>query len=132
MLLPKSAYSCTTGIVVESDLKTVVSRGSSSQLYHVVYEYKVQGHWYCSDNVNFWILRTDGSLAAQEFVLSKYPLNKQVLVYYQRSDPGFAVLDPKVLLTTKIGLSILLFVLFLSTYGVVWSCLRWRKTPYSG
>jgi hypothetical protein len=131
MLLPRSAYSQVTGIVVESHLRTVESRGYASQIYYVLYKYQVARNSYCSDRINFWMIRTNGGIAAEEAVLSEYPLNKQVLVYYQRSDPGFAVLDPYVPLTTKVGLSILLFVLFLSTFGVVWSFLRWRKTLYS-
>ena len=123
MFLSRAAYGHVTGTVVKSRMKLIVSRGGDSQLADIGYKYQVQDHVYYSENVIFWFPRPN-SEEFEEEMLQQYPLNKQVIVFYQRSNPQFAVLNPDVLLSTKICMSILLAVFLLSAIGVGWLSYR--------
>jgi len=120
VFLPVSSYSHTVGTVIVSQLREVEARGYAKPVYYVVYEYEVNGRQYTSDKIDFKFIQTDGTESGEEAVLATYPVDKHVVVYYQRSHPEFAVLQPDVPIPTKIFIICLFFFFLLSAYGMVW------------
>lgn len=123
MFLSRAAYGNVIGTVTTSRMKLVVTRGYTSKLADIEYKYEVRNNWYYSKNIIFWFPKPNDKDFEQE-ILSHYPLKSRVIVYYQRNYPQFAVLNPDVPASTKISLSVLLLIFFLSVLGSIWSFYR--------
>jgi hypothetical protein len=87
--LRSSSWPTARGRISESHFKSSSSsRGGPSGVVRFAYE--VDGHWYESDRV------TAASSSASADALSRYRVGTPVTVYYDRSDPEWAVLEPGV------------------------------------
>lgn len=92
----------TSGVVLKSKVTTHRSNNSSSSTYaaDVTYQYQIEGHNYEGSTVWFGSdISTSNRSLAQETV-KKYPVAKQVVVYYDAKNPQAAVLEPGVFKTT--------------------------------
>lgn len=88
-------WSGTQGRVIESRLETHTSLDSDdieSRVYRaiVVYAYSVMGHNFTGNRVAFGVRSL--SRYAASTVLERYPLDRQITVYYNPDKPGQAVL----------------------------------------
>lgn len=79
-------YETTSGLIVSSVPK---------MKFHIEYVFEVKGEKYTNNKVNFGPSKLRGLEEAKALV-SKYPVGKQVVVYYQKGNPDFAVLQPMV------------------------------------
>lgn len=123
------SWPATEGKVISSIVETYRGYEKTSYTARVVYGYSVNGTKYSSDNVSFETEEhTDYFYATQ--LVSKYPVDKLVTVYYQPDDPSIAVLELSeepyvsvvaVLFFVGIGLLILIF-------GIV----KYQRLQYGG
>jgi hypothetical protein len=118
MLLPRSAYNTVVGTVTTARIRMYYGNGNPSYGYLVVYTYIVGKHQYSSDVVNFNFIKSDDKPYFAQNIISTYPVGSKVTVYYQASNPSFAVLDPLMPHASIIFISILLFILLISVIGV--------------
>jgi hypothetical protein len=81
----------TQGIVTQS--KTYWK--SKGWHYEIWYEYSVDGNIYKSDRVSYGHTGSSDKSFALDYV-SKYPVGKSVVVYYDAIDPNKSVLEPDV------------------------------------
>ncbi len=97
----------TTGVITSS---YVSSGGRGGDRLNISYDYAVAGNIYQNDRFNFGLLSLDGRTSSAQQAAYRYPIGKQVAVYYQESDPANSVLENKFDLKDN-----LLFVLGLLT-----------------
>lgn len=126
IILSKSAYSHTVGIVKVSRTTLTYSRGSADYGYQIVYEYDAQGHKYWSDLIDFNFIKAGSQENFAKAKIEKYPIGAHVTVYYQRNHPQFAVLNPEAPHSTKVYVACMLILFFLSIFGIVMS---YRSRP---
>ena len=85
----------TRGRITESrlDTRTTITDGIESTAYQavVVYAYTVMGQEYTGKQVAFGV--HSATRKAASAVLERYPLDRQVTVYYDPQKPGQAVLE---------------------------------------
>ncbi len=85
----------------------------------VVYDYTVHGTQYTGSRVAFGLISTSSTSRARR-ILNRYPRGKEVVVYYDSSDPEESVLEPGIhgatwflpgigLLFTVVGAAVFLF-----------------------
>lgn len=93
-LVATSKFQITQGTIATSRLKykSGGGKGKGGYQYDIHFVYSVAGKKYYSNNVSF--SRTGGEREFLNSYLQRYPLNQSVTVYYQKNDPGFAVLEP--------------------------------------
>jgi hypothetical protein len=88
-------WSSTTGTILMSSVQSSRS-GSGGYSTHpvIVYQYQVHGQTYQSQNLRVGdkFLRVNTSWSAQETV-DKYPIGKQVTVYYDPNNPKDCALE---------------------------------------
>lgn len=92
----------TTGVILNSKVKTHQSNDSNSSTYsaEIVYQYQIKQSVLKAETVWFGgDISTSNRSMAQETV-KKYPAKKQVTVYYNPDEPATAVLEPGVFTTT--------------------------------
>lgn len=90
--------SCSGKILSSSVEKTSSGVGknrSSSYTAAVLYEYRVAGQRYTSNQI-FFGQYNFGSRSPAQALAAKYPAGKRVLVYYEPQNPANAVLQPGV------------------------------------
>ena len=91
--------------------------GADQNSYYsdIVYDYQVAGASYSGTRVTFgglWLIYNNGSNKSQvRAVLDRYPVGKQVSVYYDPNAPETAVLEPKI--TDRTWTPLVFSVLFL-------------------
>ncbi|QDV15521.1 hypothetical protein Pan153_01350 [Gimesia panareensis] len=92
----------TDGVVLESKIESHHSSNSSSSTYSpkVIYRYEVEGQEFKGDTVWFGndVSTSDRSMSSK--TVKKYPVQKNVTVYYDPAEPAVAVLEPGVFKTT--------------------------------
>lgn len=116
----------TRGMVTRSELESetrfLSSNHDRTQYWPAVeYQYSVDGIDYTSHNVTLDGLRSgahvgDGKAEAEE-VLSRYPLNSKVTVYYDPNEPANATLQPG---ASKNNLFVPIFSVVLIALGAYW------------
>jgi hypothetical protein len=84
--------------------------------FSITYEYEVDGHYYTSNRVHYGFQAMDEQSYAESYV-EKYPVDKQVLVYYDPRNPGKSVLEPSVKWTFLLPFYGLLILLVIVIYG---------------
>jgi hypothetical protein len=82
-------YGTVTGKIIHSETRSLSVRYSGGTGYYIVYKYVIDGKIYKSDIITF-----AADDAQVDKYLKKYPYGKMVTVYYQKSNPSFAVLEP--------------------------------------
>lgn len=84
----------TMGSVIESKIQTGDYRRGGNYKYQpmVHYKYIVQGQNYTSSRITIEDASYDDVTVPQQ-IIDKYPLNKQVVIHYNPSDPQDAVLE---------------------------------------
>lgn len=80
----------TTGRIIKS--KKLSGRWGGES-YDIVYAYDVGNRYYMSDQINF--LTNTTSVARK--TVQQYPVDEEVTVYYDKSNPRFAVLERSLL-----------------------------------
>lgn len=96
----------TTGQITSAEMEKRLSRGRSrSVTYHaaIVYDYSVQGTKYSGHRVAFGEYGSSNPNHARE-ILNRYPLGRQVDVYYNPSKPQDSVLERRLGRAVYIGL----------------------------
>jgi hypothetical protein len=96
----------------------------------ISYDYQVAGVSYSSTRVSFgglWQIyynRSNKSQAAR--VLDHYPKGRQVSVFYDPSDPGIAILEPKITDRTWTPLAFSVLFLLWGTLPIIYFVIRTR------
>jgi Protein of unknown function (DUF3592) len=81
-------------IVSSSTYKSNPRRGGPNYYYEIEYEFIVNEKRYHSNRITFYENGSTNPGFAQSYV-NKYPVGKQVNVYYDTNDPSFSVLEPE-------------------------------------
>lgn len=97
------------------DVHTTNSDGMSTINYRpqVVYQYTVEGQTFTSDQMGFGSVSYDYGTASRK--LAAYPINTQVTVYYDPSDPAKGVLK----LSNPAGTLLMVMGIIFAVVGVV-------------
>jgi hypothetical protein len=89
-----ASFSSAEGRIVSSSTYTSKQKRTTYYHYSIEYEFAVDGKSYRSDEITF-----DNNYSInQEFAqiyINKYPVGKNVTVYYDPHDPSFSVLEPE-------------------------------------
>jgi hypothetical protein len=85
------SWPATTGRITDAH----VSYFMRSRWAHVNYEYQVLGQFYTGTKIAFGFVEFYGTRGQAKNDLARYPLNSQVTVYYDPSNPAEAVLERK-------------------------------------
>jgi hypothetical protein len=88
-LISGERYATTEGMVVSSEM---VRRGRGDA-YHIEYEFKVDRKSYRNQQISFGY--KGGSYKYALGYVAKYRVGKKVTVFYDRTEPGFSVLEPR-------------------------------------
>ena len=83
-----------TGTITESRIETSRQDGDTMYAALVLYEYAVEDQPLTNDNVWFGGGYSSSDRSDAQDTVNRYPVNKQVEVYYQPDDPANAVLEP--------------------------------------
>lgn len=92
----------TGGVVLESRIQEHHSNNSSSTSYSpkIVYRYQVKQNEFESNTVWFGSDVSTSSRSTASNAVKRFPVEKEVTVYYDPADPAIAVLEPGVFKTT--------------------------------
>lgn len=92
----------TKGVVLKSKVASHRSSNSNSSTYsaEITYRYGVEGQDYECDTVWFGSDVSTSNRSLAQNTVKKYPVDKQVVVYYDLKNPAAAVLEPGVFKTT--------------------------------
>ena len=92
----------TKGVVLKSKVKTHRSNNSNSSTYSadITYRYQVEGQDYECSTVWFGSDVSTSNRSLARNTVKKYPVDKQVVIYYDPQKPAAAVLEPGVFKTT--------------------------------
>ncbi|WP_455201786.1 DUF3592 domain-containing protein, partial [Kaarinaea lacus] len=85
----KTVFIQTTGIITSSSKKRMNSHRDSQYRHKIFYGYMVEGIMYVSDTITF-----EPRYENVDELLRKYPAEKEVIVYFDKNDPAFSVLEP--------------------------------------
>ena len=86
----------TSGIITTSETNYHVGvKGVAGHRFIIKYKYEANGKNLTSDKINFGKKSFRSKEKAEE-VIKKYPIGKEVVVYYEIDNPSFAILEPKV------------------------------------
>jgi len=89
-----ASFRSAEGRIVSSSTYTVTRKRGTYYHYSIEYDFTVDGKSYRSDEVTFNHNYSLDEEFAQSYI-SKYPVGKQVTVYYDPHDPSFSVLEPE-------------------------------------
>jgi len=119
LLLINKNWEEAKGQIIRSEVEHKVSRTFSALgLYHsfsyypdITYEYYIHGDRYESTRIYLGSL-TPGSYKKADDIVEKYPLDRNVKVYYKKDNPDVAILDRKVLkhIFRELGFGLLFFM----------------------
>lgn len=85
----------TTGTVITSKMNYHVGvKGASGYRFIIEYEFKIHGIKHTSDKVNFGSKSFRRKKKAEK-IIEKYPVGKEVVVYYETGNPDLAILEPQ-------------------------------------
>jgi hypothetical protein len=103
-------WPATTGTIIDADVSRSMREDSDGDDHYsysprVRYTYKVIDAEYTGNKITFGFSQGYGSETKAQQALTKYPVGKQVAVYYDPADPASAVLE------RKAGGSVLGFIL---------------------
>ncbi|QDV48123.1 DUF3592 domain-containing protein [Gimesia fumaroli] len=92
----------TKGVVLKSKVASHRSSNSNSSTYsaEITYRYQVEGQNYKCGTVWFGSDVSTSNRSLAQDTVKKYPVDKQVVVYYDPQKPAAAVLEPGVFKTT--------------------------------
>ena len=91
-LVDACSYRTTQGVIVLSRTESC-GRSNNSTCFNIAYDYSVSGKDYRSSKINFSHSLSPNPSYAEGYV-RKYPVGKNILVYYEEKNPSFAVLEP--------------------------------------
>jgi hypothetical protein len=132
-------WSSTEGIITHSEVVFVIATGDDATYDHFIsYQYTVDGKQYESKEIAFFNVGEWGGWGGKdelEKLAKKYPVDKQVTVFYNSSNPSEAVLEvikdtfnvTVLEILHAIFLSVLLsvsFLLFVISVGAICQSLR--------
>ena len=102
----------TNGQIKKSD----ISYGAKPKfIFDINYQYQVDGKSYESNRIGFGFKGSDNKENV-DLIVNRYPINKKVIVYFDKSNPRFSVLEPE--RNSKFDF-IFLSVLYLMGVGLV-------------
>lgn len=101
-------WTMTKGRIIHSDVYTSESAGeASSYRPNIVFEYSVFGEKFICDRLFYGVdIMSSLNLGNSKKLIKKYPVNKEVTVYYNPDKPKQSVVEPGL----HFGLCILFFV----------------------
>jgi len=79
----------TTGVITSSKKERMRPHRNSRYRHDIFYGYVVEGILYVSNTITF-----EPKYKNVDELLRKYPTEKEVVVYFDKFDPGFSVLEP--------------------------------------
>jgi len=88
-----SQFQQTSGRIISSNIGMNGTRGGWK--FYIQYEYYIEGNKMTSERVHFGYQASSNPSYAQEYI-NKYPIGKEVIVYYNPDDPRESVLEPQV------------------------------------
>lgn len=92
--IDSTQWQTTTGTILDGRIyDRYISRVGTRYYYQIHYRYTVRDQAFESSQVTF-TERGSVNPAFAEGYLSKYPVGKEIVVYYLPNDPAFAVLEP--------------------------------------
>lgn len=117
LFIDSGNYHSTKGVVTKSSVGFTGVHGGWR--FYIVYEYYEEGIKFTSDRVHFGYQTLSDNSYAQGYV-DKYPVGKEILVYFDPDDPSNAVLEPEVkwfgLLNYIFSFTLLSIALFLASW----------------
>jgi len=116
------------GIIVSSSTYTSESKHTIYYHYNIEYEFNVNGRYYLSNEITFSGEYSNHHEETRGY-LSKYPIGKKVIVYYDPQDPNFSVLEPDIYFDAELNMFFL--VIALSIFVISGSYLLVRKILFS-
>ena len=112
--IPTYNWNETCGVIVKSNLVNtrLPSQPGYSKKVYVSYEYKVSGKKYISDKISGSVHIQLGIDIYNKKIIDRYPVGKQINVYYDSNEPENAVLIRGVTFETKffMVIAVLLFI----------------------
>lgn len=93
------------GVVTSSEVRSSVTKGKRKYWAAVSYQFNVEGHQHRGSTISFGDYRSS-SRHEFEAVVARYPVGKQVSVYYDPAAPDSNVLEPGVTLGARVPLII--------------------------
>jgi hypothetical protein len=85
--------------------------------FNIAYRYKVGELEFVSNRVHFGYQAEDNSIYAQNYV-KKYPVGKQIVVFYDPNEPGNAVLEPEVKWNGLLDFYLIIALLPIAIFGL--------------
>ena len=99
VLSPVIEYKKTSGVVtVSGGEEKAVGKGQTREFAEIIYRYSVDGKTYESNQINY-----AGDLYRVDYYLNKYPMGKNVSVFYSKTFPSISALEPDNLKVSSIG-----------------------------
>ena len=124
-----ASWPTTEGVIRESNMEQMLSPGATDDPWMPVvkYSYRIGGREHVSNRVGYMVIGSSNKAYA-EGIVARYPVGKEVTVYYDPADHDTAVLEPgpckgpgPLMLAgavfTAFGLAVAAFLLYLTVYG---------------
>jgi hypothetical protein len=90
-------WTMTMGKIIHSEVYISKSAGDSNTTYrpNIVFEYSVFGEKFICDRLYYGVkIMSSGNLVNSKKLVEKYPVNKEVAVYYNPDKPKQSVIEP--------------------------------------
>jgi hypothetical protein len=122
------AYRATTGTIISSKIVFVGSIRGGWQ-YEIFYKYMIGNRVYISNKISFLNRGNDADDEYASEYVKKYPVGKNILVYYEKSSPEKSVLEPENYSNSSLYLVIVLLAIAVFHF---WFVLRYYFRMKSG
>lgn len=122
-----STWPTTPGKITES--KVVIESGNDSTTYrpHIVYRYAVDDLEIFGDRVWLGVSYSSSNRSEHQQVVTKYPVGKEVTVYYDPDDVFTSVLEPGVVFSSYLGMIISWVLLLIGSAALLVPMAGWLK-----
>jgi hypothetical protein len=122
-----AALARTNGRITVADIFCRNNKAGLNYHYSIRYEFWVDGKRYESEQVTFSYTGTTDRTFAEGYT-NKYPVGKNVTVFYEEGNPSFSVLEPE---KKDDGLlNFFLVGLILDVILLIWAAFNFFRTPF--
>jgi len=112
LFIDYSGYDQAEGMIIVSETEYKAGLASHALHFNIWYRYTVNGIEYVSNRVHHGYTgsNSDGPGYAKGYV-TKYPVGKQIVVFFDPDKPQYSVLEPEIRQYSAISLSIIMIAL---------------------
>ncbi len=96
IFIDSNDWQTTQGVIISSDVEEETDKYGKSWRHKIIYEYTLNDKMYKSDQIHFRGYTASKDKTFAYGYVKKYPVGKQVTVFYESNNPLFSSLEPNI------------------------------------